>query len=146
MSNYNGYNGLHRWEGKKTRAKEINLQDRLEFLEQNLQNNETTHLEYYRENIQRVKTNGIMIRSKAKWVEYGERNSKYFLNLEKRNCNAKYIKKIINSDGTEICNPNQIIDEQVNFYSDPYKSKSKKDTYIQVDEIETFLTNKSIPN
>ena len=67
---------------KKQRAKEIDLQNRLEL--QKLQNNETTHLEYYHlknewENIPRVKTNEIMIRSKTKWVEYEERNSKYFL-------------------------------------------------------------------
>ena len=31
----------------------------------------------------------------------------------------------MNSDGTEICNPNEIIDEQVNFYSDLYKSKKR---------------------
>ncbi|KAJ8018113.1 hypothetical protein HOLleu_44072 [Holothuria leucospilota] len=31
------------------------------------------------------KLEGIMIRSKARWVEEGEQNSKYFLSLEKRN-------------------------------------------------------------
>ena len=33
------------------------------------------------------KTKGIILRSKAKWVEEGEKNTKYFLNLEKRNQN-----------------------------------------------------------
>jgi hypothetical protein len=32
-----------------------------------------------------------MFRSKAKWVEEGEKNSKYFLNLEKNN----YLNKMI---------------------------------------------------
>ena len=48
------------------------------------------------EDIKRIKTEGIMLRSKAKWIEYGEKNSKYFFNLEKRNYNMKYIKKTLN--------------------------------------------------
>ena len=31
------------------------------------------------------KAEGVIIRAKVKWYEYGEKNSKYFLNLEKRN-------------------------------------------------------------
>ena len=69
-------------------VKEIELENRLENLEQNLQNNENNFLKYQLlknewEDIQRQRTNGIMVRSKAKWVEYGEKNSKYFLILEK---------------------------------------------------------------
>ena len=37
--------------------------------------------------IQLHKARGAMIRSKCKWVEEGERNTRYFLNLEK---NFKY--------------------------------------------------------
>ena len=84
---------------KIKRAKEIELENRLENLEQNLQNNENNFLKYQLlknewEDKQRERTNGIMVRSKAKWVEYGEKNSKYFFNLEKRNYNIKYIKII----------------------------------------------------
>lgn len=31
------------------------------------------------------KTNGIIIRARARWQEHGEKSSKFFLNLEKRN-------------------------------------------------------------
>ena len=31
------------------------------------------------------KPNGVIIRSRARWNEHGEKSSKYFLNLEKRN-------------------------------------------------------------
>lgn len=35
---------------------------------------------FYEEKVQ-----GIVIRARARWHEHGERSSKYFLNLEKRN-------------------------------------------------------------
>ena len=36
-----------------------------------------------------------IIRARVRWHEHGEKNSKYFLNLEKRNHIKKHIKKII---------------------------------------------------
>ena len=71
------------------------------------------------------KTNGIILRSKAKWSEEGEKNTKYFLNLEKRNYNQKCIKKLIGLDGKEITEKNEIIEEQRRFYEDLYSSKLK---------------------
>ena len=41
------------------------------------------------------KTKGCIIRSRAKCVEFGERNSCYFINLEKRNQRQKVITKIV---------------------------------------------------
>ena len=35
------------------------------------------------------KLRGTIIRSRARWVEEGEKNSKYFLNLEKHDCIVK---------------------------------------------------------
>ena len=43
------------------------------------------------ENIYDYRAKGAMLRSKARYVEDGEKNSSYFLNLEKRN----YMKKCI---------------------------------------------------
>ena len=40
------------------------------------------------------RTRGACLRSKARWFEWGERSSKYFLNLEKRNYQNKYINKL----------------------------------------------------
>ena len=37
------------------------------------------------------KTRGAMIRSKAQWYEFGEKNNKYFYNLEKINHKKKHI-------------------------------------------------------
>ena len=40
------------------------------------------------------KVEGLIIRARARWHEHGEKNSKYFLNLEKRNHIKKHIRKL----------------------------------------------------
>ena len=67
---------------------------------------------------------GIIIRARARWYEHGERSSKYFLNLEKRNHVKKHIRKLAvnNSLTTDPCT---ILLEQKRFYKDLYKSRSK---------------------
>ena len=37
---------------------------------------------------------GVIIRARARWHEHGERSTKYFLNLEKRNNVKKHIRKL----------------------------------------------------
>ena len=73
--------------------------------------------------LQDIKVEGTILRSKVKWVEMGEKNTKYFINLEKRNYNSKYIKKLIKNDGQEITQPKVILQEQCSFYEDLYRSK-----------------------
>ena len=41
------------------------------------------------------KVNGIIIRAQARWHEHGEKSTKYFLNLEKRNHVKKHIRKLV---------------------------------------------------
>ena len=38
-----------------------------------------------------IKTRGTIVRNRARWYEHGERNGKYFYNLEKRNQNKRNI-------------------------------------------------------
>ena len=57
------------------------------------------------------------------WVEHGEKNTKYFLNLEKRNYNKNVITKLKKSDGTEITDPNHILREEEKFYTNLYSSE-----------------------
>lgn len=45
------------------------------------------------ESIRKEKLLGHMIRSRARWIEEGEKPSKYFCNLESRNYLNKTIKK-----------------------------------------------------
>ena len=52
------------------------------------------------------KTKGAIIRSRARWYEHGERNSKYFVNLEKRAYERKHIVKLKTKENTYLDEPN----------------------------------------
>ena len=68
-------------------------------------------------------TNGIILRSKAHWYEEGEKNTKYFLSLEKNNKAKSHIRKVINSNGEETTDQGNILNEIKCFYSNLYSRK-----------------------
>lgn len=84
---------------------------------------------------------GAVIRSKARWTEHGEKNTRYFLNLEKGKSEKKRINKLKLDDGTETEDQNAIMKEEENFYRSLYKS-SRVDT--ETPKSNVFLKNKLI--
>ena len=73
------------------------------------------------------KVKGAIIRSKARWVEYGEKNTRYFLNLEKRRGEKKSINKLKLNDGTETEDQEVILKEEEKFYRSLYESSSSNE-------------------
>ena len=71
-------------------------------------------------------TNGIILRSKAQWYEEGEKNTKYFLSLEKNNKAKSHIRKLMDSEGEEITDQKKILKEINGFYANLYEKKSPK--------------------
>ena len=69
------------------------------------------------------KTNGIIVGARARWHEHGERSTKYFLNLEKRNHVKKHIRKLSIS-GVITTDPYRILSEQKKFYQNLYQTKA----------------------
>ena len=131
---------------KRLRKEESEITAKLEDLEKKLDvNNDEQILEYSNlkrtwENFQYTKTEGTILRSKAKFVEQGERNSRYFLNLEKRNFNERHMKSLINSQGMTITKPGEILEEQASFYEGLYKAAN-----IDNSQDKTFFNTASIP-
>ena len=78
------------------------------------------------ENIIEYKTKGAIIRSKARWYNEGEKNSKYFLNLENRHCTRKTITQIKRSNGSHATNDPDILKECNPFYSRLHASKKPR--------------------
>ena len=67
------------------------------------------------------KAKGAMFRSKVKWYEEGEKNTRYFYTLEKTKYNAKTCYKVIDEEGEEVEDPKQILKVQRKFYLELYE-------------------------
>ena len=84
------------------------------------------------------KIKGTILRSKARWYENGEKNSSYFLNLEKRNFLRKKISKLKLSNGEETDDAKTILEEEKAFYKNLY---STRNVNPNDSEFDTFFNN-----
>ena len=66
---------------------------------------------------------GSLIRSRANWVENGEKPTKYFCNLESRHYTNKKMTKLIDKHGRELYKDEEILHETKLFYENLYKSR-----------------------
>jgi hypothetical protein len=98
------------------------------------------------EGIYDEKVMGAMIRSRADKIEFGEKSSKYFFNQEKRNINKKYIDRILTEDGNVITGCNNILNEEVRFYSKLYTSDFKDNVDISEGFSKLDISLEDIPN
>ena len=80
-----------------------------------------SELEKHREGI----VEGIMLRSRANWHENGEKCTKFFCSLEKKNYMYvnKTVTELIGDDGKHISNQSDILNMQEKFYKKLYSSK-----------------------
>ena len=65
------------------------------------------------------KTQDAMIRTKARWCKQGERSTRYFFNLEKRNRSNNYITKL-KAENRTLVNPTEILNEEHRYYQNLY--------------------------
>ena len=87
------------------------------------------------------KTEGIIVRSRARWHEHGEKSNKYFLNLEKRNHTRKHIRKLSLS-GVITTDHKQILNSASDYYKNLYSSKSNLG---QHESFDSFFKKLNIP-
>ena len=64
-----------------------------------------------------------MVRSKAQWLKDGEKATRYFLNLENRNCVNKSVSFLDKGDGEIISEQQKILEEVHEFYKNLYTLK-----------------------
>ena len=108
---------------KTKKVEEALLQKKLSSLHKLMCENPTqeTIANYYEvkmklEQISLHKTEGPMIRSKARWCKQGGRSIRYFFNLEKRNHSKKYITKLKVENGT-LTSSDEILNEEHRHYN-----------------------------
>ena len=96
------------------------------------------------ENMAQDRVNSAIFRSKANWATKGERMSKYFFSLEKRNYLAKNIKSLKRQDGTIIKEQSEILDEQKKFYETLYTRNPDVNFNMTPSAGETLLNESQI--
>ena len=105
-----------------------NLENKLDMLKSKEHQSENTErliaetefkIKTYYEN----KTEAAKIRSRVKWAEDGEKSTKFFFDLEKKNGQNKLWNRIKTLNGKYKYDIDSIINEQVDFYSKLFKSE-----------------------
>ena len=86
-------------------------------------------------------TQGLIIRSRIRWAEEGEKSSRYFCNLEKRTGERKSIFKMKN-DNDIITDQSKLLEEIYLFYQNLY---SKQDSSDNLEVMDNFLDSIDIP-
>ena len=84
-----------------------------------------------------------MLRTRCKWIETGEKPTKYFLSLEKRNFVNKNISKLVNKDANNYYLQNEILEEVKGYYCNLYHSR---DHELDDIDLNTLLENIDVPN
>jgi len=115
---------------KKERERKYVLENRLELLKKSLPSHadpvtcaiEIQTVESALETIIKSETMGARLRSKIQDYEEGEKSSKYFYSLEKKNQEDKTIKILITDNGNKVTSTQKILDEEVKFYEKLYTS------------------------
>ena len=70
------------------------------------------------------RTKGAILKSKVRWHEDGERDTKYFVSLEKRNYTNKAITRLKIAENVYTEDQFNILDEEKCFYESLYKTKN----------------------
>ena len=102
------------------------LEGKLKELEQNLNCDE--NLEQYGiyknelNDIYNDISNGIKIRSKCDWYEFGEKSKKFFLNLDVNRATQSVVRKVISNE-QEITDISKINNHILQFYQNLFKEK-----------------------
>ena len=132
---------------KTKREREEQLQRKLQIAQTQFEQNSCEEVEKILdeckaelENFYEEKANGLIVRARTRWHEYGEKSTKYFLSLEKRNHTRKHIRKLCLS-GVITKNYQKILDSSSEYYKKLYRSKL---SVSQSDVLDQFLGNPNI--
>lgn len=71
--------------------------------------------------LERLKS--AQVRSKIKWIDEGEKNTRYFLNLEKSRANRKLFPNLELDDGTTVVDQFEILKGQREYYTNLYNKQ-----------------------
>ena len=85
--------------------------------------------------IRSKKLMGSMMRAKAKWLHQGEKPSKFFCTLERKNFIDKTIRKNNLPNGQILTKQNEILNHVKQFYTDLFRSRDSIIPEINLDKV-----------
>ena len=88
-----------------------------------------------------MKAQGAILRSKADWLEFGGKPTKYFLNLEKANYNKRVMYRLKNNNDQMISGRKEVLKEMTEFYKQLYT----EDRRIRVWDQKQYLKDLGAP-
>ena len=101
----------------------------IEKLEENeeLNKDELTVIKNELDEIRKQKLEGLKVRSKAVWVDQGEKPTKYFCNMENRNYISKCMPNLFKIDGSKTECESEIVEETKTYYKNLYAERTVAD-------------------
>ena len=127
------------------RNKSVSLQNQLNDLDKMLSRdpkceqskNRREKIKLELEILEQTKARAAQVRARVAWIEKGEKNTKYFLHLEKARANAKIMDSLKNEAGQSITNQNEILQTQRNYFANKYQKKVQPDCLTE--KMDRFL-------
>ena len=139
---------------KKANKRKIELNTMLNTLHEDLPLAQPQHQEQVMEAIKHIeqemdatlqqKINSSAFRSRVRFAQEGEKCSKYFLNMEKRNYFSKNIRSLCTEDGNTITEQGSILKEQRKFYKVLYTKDPLVHFNLELTADETLLNPSQI--
>jgi len=87
------------------------------------------------------KTEGLILRSRVKWYEKGEKSNEYFLRLARRGKVKTTMTKLQNEDGEMVTDQGVILNMQADYYKQLYSERGTS----SASEIESYINSVNLP-
>ncbi|KAK3084078.1 hypothetical protein FSP39_007782 [Pinctada imbricata] len=138
---YSSYLKKSKTDREKVLEAEINRIEKLINTNVELQNS-LAELKEELENYRKEKMKGVMVRTRARWIEEGEKPSKYFCSMERRNYVNKTLTKLLDDNDRVITHQTEILDTIKSFYKDLYSSR---DEILNDIDLNSTFSDSNIP-
>ena len=128
--------------------KQLELEIRRIQTKENIVTDDINVLETKKEQLKKIREKrmeGVLLRSRARWIAEGEKVSNYFCNLEKRHFVSKNMSRLIDRHENVLTNQKDIIHEVQSFYKSLYEKSDVENCEIKdlVNDIPTLTDLKA---
>ena len=122
---------------KRTQEEEVRIENEIKTIKQdvmqnfdNISEDNLQLLDQKKERLNQIrneKLEGVMLRSRSRYEDLGEKPTNYFFKLENRNYTSKVISRLVDDEGNEYNNTKEILNCQKNFYTNLYSTHNVVD-------------------